>query len=151
VRFCGGNTVRDGGFDIRAGRNYCPRRKGEKPMNKFTATRIAAIAVMILAAAFGGCGKKGIDTSKLERSFQASEPTAKQNVQSVVQAVEKQDYAAATASLQKLATQAKLTPDQQEAIKEVLEQVKAKLTETLNKTAGDAQKMMTDLQKSIKR
>ena len=120
-------------------------------MNKCTITRITGIAVMIVAAAFVGCGKKGIDTSKLEQSFQASEPAAKQNVQGVVQAVEKQDYASATASLQKLAGQTKLTPDQQEAIKDVLEQVKAKLAETVNKAAGEAQKMMTDLQKTIKR
>ncbi|MCX7824712.1 MAG: hypothetical protein N2689_04055 [Verrucomicrobiae bacterium] len=120
-------------------------------MNNPSLTRIAAMAVMILAAAFIGCGKKGVDTSKLERSFQSAEPSAKQNVQNVVQAVEKQDYAAATASLQKLAAQAKLTPDQQEAVKEVLEQLKAKLAETAKKATGDAQKMMTDLQKSIQR
>jgi TRAP-type C4-dicarboxylate transport system substrate-binding protein len=51
--------------------------------------------------------------------------------------------------LQALAKKAKLTPEQQQAIKEVIAQVQQQMTDMANKTGANAQKSATDLQKSL--
>jgi gas vesicle protein len=80
---------------------------------------VLAVAAMALV----GCTKSGVDTSKVESSFSEAEPAAKSAVDQVVTAVKAGDYAGALVPLQKLASNAKLTPEQQQAVKDLMTQV----------------------------
>ena len=107
-------------------------------------------ALMAVSLTFSGCAKKGsMDTGKLETSFQSSEPATKSKVDSAVSAIKSADYAGAVASLKGLAADAKLTPEQQQAIKDVIAQVQAALTGAANKAAEGANKALGDMQKSL--
>jgi len=89
-----------------------------------------------LAITFAGCSKDGaVDTSKVESTFSAAEPSAKSQVDQIVTAVKAGDFAAASAPLQALASNAKLTPDQQQAIKDLMTQVQEKVKEAAAKVA----------------
>lgn len=110
------------------------------------------LITMMLAAAIAvvGCGKKeGVDTAKVESSFATAEPATKSDVDKAVDSAKAGKYAEALASLQKVAAKAKLTPDQQQAINDLISQVQQQLTASANKAAGDAQKAVGDLQKSL--
>jgi outer membrane protein assembly factor BamD (BamD/ComL family) len=105
------------------------------------------IVVTLLSA---GCGKKsGVDTGKLESSFQSAEPANKSGADKAVTAIKAGNYPQALTELQQLAKKAKLTPEQQQAIKDVIAQVQKQVSEMANKAAGDAQKTASDLQKSL--
>lgn len=120
-------------------------------MNSLSLTKHALIITAITAAAFVGCGKKdSVDTSKLEQSFQSAEPTAKQSIEKAVTAVKAGDYSGAMASLQKAAAKARLTPEQEQAIKDVMEQIGQQMKQVANKAVEGAQKSLGDLQKSLK-
>ena len=106
---------------------------------------ITSIAVLTLA----GCGKKGVDTSRLEKSFATAQADAKGAADRAVSSIKAGDYAAAMAALQQAAAQAKLTPQQEAAIKDVIAQVQEQLNQAVKKATGDAQKAMGDLQKSL--
>ena len=97
-----------------------------------------------------GCAKKSsVDTGKLESSFQTSEPATRSKVDSAVADIKSSDYAGAMASLQGLVKGTKLTPEQQEAIKDVVEQLKKLVADTPNITAEDATKALGDMQKAV--
>lgn len=82
-------------------RNYIPSMKRTQYLGAIAAA---------LAFTFAGCSKDGsVDTSKIESSFSASDAQGKSEVDQVVAAVKAGDFAAATAPLQKLAANAKLT------------------------------------------
>ena len=108
-------------------------------------------AVALVSSMMLGCGKSGVNTSKLESSFQSSEPAQKSTVDQAVDSIKVGNYQQAMASLQKVAAQAKLTPEQQQAINDVIAQIQKQLTATANKAARDAQKAATDMQKSLGR
>lgn len=108
------------------------------------------ITVMSASLMMAGCGQKGgVDTSKLENSFKSAEPAQQTSVTKVVEAVKAGNYSAALTDLQRLASNAKLTPEQQQAIKDLMAQVQGKVTEAAGKLAGDAQKATEDLKKSL--
>ena len=108
------------------------------------------IAVLVGVAAVIGCAKKSsVDTSKLEKSFQSAEPAQKSSVDKAVDAIKAGDYASAMTQLQTAAKKAKLTPEQQQAINDVLAQLQKQMSETVNKAAGEAEKATKDLQKSL--
>ena len=116
-------------------------------MKRYTWILTAVMAASLLLV---GCAKKGgVDTGKLESSFQSSEPGTKGKVDSAVSAIKSSDYAGAMASLQSMASDAKLTPEQQQAIKDVVEQLKTLITGTANQAADGAKKALGDLQKSL--
>ena len=105
---------------------------------------------MAAGLVFAGCGKKeGLDTSKVEKSFSAAEPAAKAEVEKIVAAVKSSDYAGAVASLQKLASNAKITPDQKQTLNDLLAQVQTALGDAAKKAAGEATKAVDNLQKSL--
>lgn len=106
--------------------------------------------VMATALMFNGCAKKSsVDTGKLESSFQTAEPATKSKVDSAVSAIKSSDYSGAMASLQGLAADAKLTPEQKQAVSDVLEQLKTALANTANQAADGAKKAMDDMKKSL--
>ncbi len=111
---------------------------------KWMVAVVMAAALMLTTAC-----KKGVSTSELQSAFKGSDQTAQSSVDKVVGCVNAGDYAGASAELGKLAGQAKLTPEQQKAISDTLEQVKAALAEKVQKAGQDATKAMGDMQKNL--
>ena len=94
--------------------------------------------------AFAGCSSKPkeIDTSKLRKTFESASQTTQTTVQNAVIAIQSEDYSAAVTELKKVAADTKLTPEQQQALKDTLDQLAKKVQEAASKT-------MDELQKSI--
>lgn len=108
-----------------------------------------AAVVSVSALVLLGCSKSGVNTSKLESSFKSAEPAAKSNVDAAVTAIKAGNYAEALAKLQAAAAQAKLTPEQRQAIQDVIEQVQKQLAAKAEQMKKDAGKALGDLQKSL--
>lgn len=122
------------------------------------------ISTVVLACALGamtGCEQGGapaasvgsptngvsagaaVNVAKIESTFQSAEPGSKGAAQEVVRSLKAGDYAAAGTALKELASNVKLTPEQQAAAKELLAQVQEKVKETasqLGDKAGEAAK-----------
>ena len=97
-----------------------------------------------------GCSKKGnVDTSPIEKSFASAEPSIKTASEKAVSAVKAADYSGALAELQKLGSQPKLTPEQQQAVKDVLGQIQKQISDMAGKAGKEAEKAAGDLQKSL--
>ena len=111
---------------------------------------LAAIAAVMFAVA--GCGSKsGVDTKPIEASFQSAEAATKSAADKAVSAIKSADYAGAVSELKSLASKAKLTPEQQQAIKDVMAQVEKALADMAAKAKEEAGKAAGDLQKSLKK
>jgi uncharacterized protein YjbJ (UPF0337 family) len=88
-----------------------------------------------LVASFGflGCKKQEepgpIDTSRIEQTFATSDGSVKETLGEAVDAVKAGEYSEATSLLKELAESAKLTPEQQTAVKDFLPSLQAKLKE----------------------
>lgn len=100
------------------------------------------VGVMAVSLALVGCGKKGVNTSKLESSFKSAEPATQSDADKAVAAIKAGNYSEAMTDLQRLGAKAKLTPEQQQAIKDVMAQVQQQLTEAANKAAADMKKSL---------
>ena len=110
------------------------------------------IVIVHAAAALlaSGCASKSsVDTAPLEKSFASAEPANKTVADKAVSAIKGGDYPGATAELQKLAAQAKLTPEQQQAVKDTLAALQKQLSDVAAKATKDAGKAAGDLQKSL--
>ena len=115
--------------------------------------------VMVATLALVGCSKEGagggsgggasIDTAAVESAFQSAEATLKASAEKAVAAVKSADYSAAVAELKKLADDVKLTPEQKQAIKDLLDKVQATITEAASKAAGEAGKAVSDVTKGL--
>jgi hypothetical protein len=114
---------------------------------KLIHTLITGLAVV--AFAFTGCKKSGVDTQPLEKSFSSAEPAAKSSSDKAVAAIKAGNYSEGMAELGKLAQQAKLTPEQQQAVKDTIEQVKKQLADAMEKAGKDLNKTAGDLQKAL--
>ena len=115
---------------------------------KFTSWILAVL--MVATVAFVGCGKKSsVDTAPLENSFASADPATKSSADKAVSAIKSSDYSGAVAELQKLAAQAKLTPEQKQAVKDVLAQVQKQLTDAVTQAGKNAENASKDLQKSL--
>ena len=99
---------------------------------------------------FSGCAKKSdVNTAKMEQSFASADPATKSESDKAVSAIKAGDYQGAVASLQTLASQAKLTDEQKNAVKDVVDQVQAKLKEAMKDATKATDKAMDDLKKSV--
>ena len=106
--------------------------------------------MVVVGLILAGCGKKeGVDTSGVEKSFRAAEPAVKAEVDQIVAAVKSSDYAGAVASLQKLAANAKITPEQKQAVGDLVSQLQAAFADAAKKAAGEATKAVDNLQKTL--
>ena len=116
-------------------------------MKSFKALLITIVAVGLTLVA---CSKKSsVDTSALESSFKSAEPAAQSAADNAVSSIKSGDYANALSSLQGLAKDAKLTSEQQQAIKDVLAQVQQAISDADAKAAAEAGKTAGDAQKSV--
>lgn len=111
--------------------------------------RCLLIPFAALTLVLAGCAKKGVDTSRLEKSFSSGPGESKGAVDEAVRAIKAGDYGAAMASLQQAASQARLTPQQEAAIKDVVAQVQEQMRLAARRAAGEAEKAMGDLKKSL--
>jgi hypothetical protein len=110
------------------------------------------ILLSIIAAtmAIVGCSKQAsVDTAKLEDSFKSAEATVRTSADKVVAAVKAGDYSGAMTELKTLASNAKLTPEQQQAVTDLVAQVQKALTDAAGAMKADATKAATDVQKSL--
>ncbi len=114
-------------------------------LNSWTLAAVAASALLL-----SGCANKNsVDTAPLEKSFASAEPANKSVADKAVSAIKTGDYTGATAELQKLAAQAKLTPEQQQAVKDTLAALQKQLSDVAAKATKDAGKAAGDLPKSL--
>jgi hypothetical protein len=98
-----------------------------------------------------GCSRSGgsVDTSPIEKSFASADATLKSAADKAVAAIKGADYSSATAELQKLASNVKLTDEQKKAVNDVVAQVQKAVANLGTKAAGDANKALGDAQKSL--
>lgn len=108
-------------------------------------------ALLASVLALTACSKSGgsVDASSVEKSFSSAEPTLKAAAEKAVTAIKGGDFAGATAELQKLAANVKLTDEQKKSIGDVLAQVQKAVAEMGAKAAGEAGKAMGDAQKAL--
>ena len=101
--------------------------------------------------ALTACSKSGgsVDAGPVEKSFTAAEPALKAAADKAVTAIKSADYSAATAELQKLAANVKLTDEQKKTINDVLAQVQKAVAGMGTKAAGEASKAVGDAQKAL--
>jgi len=113
--------------------------------------RSSLLSILVIVALWAaGCAKKDtVDTAKLEASFSTAEPANKSEVDKAVTAIKSADYSSALASLQKVAAQAKLTPEQQQAVQDVIAQVQKQLGAAVEKAGTDAQKALDNAKQAL--
>jgi hypothetical protein len=107
-------------------------------------------AVAAATLALTGCAKKeSIDTGSLEKSFKPAEAATQSSVDKVVTAVKSSDYSTAVAELKTLASNTKLTPEQQQAVKDIMAQVEKAIADAAGKAAGEASKAAGEAGKAV--
>jgi hypothetical protein len=114
-------------------------------------------AVMAATLAMAGCTKQGtVDTAAFEQSFKSAEAVLQTSADKVATAVKAGDYSGALAELKTLASNAKLTPEQQQSVKDMMAQVEkliadlaGKAAEAAGKAADDASKAVKDIPKTL--
>lgn len=110
------------------------------------------MVVVALTLAVVGCKKgESVDTSPIENAFASAEAATKSAADKAVAAIKSADYAGALTELKTLAEKGKLTPEQEQAIKDVMAKVQQFVTDAANKAAGEANKAVGDLQNSLKK
>ncbi len=118
-----------------------------------TLLTIAALALAAVGCnksdAPAGGGSASIDTSGVQTIFANAEGPIKAAAEKAVAAVKSADYSGAMAELQKLAGDVKLTPEQKQAVTDLIEKVKAALSGAAGKAAEGASKAVGDLQKTL--
>lgn len=113
-------------------------------------TRWIHSAIMALTLAMSGCSKQGgVDTASFERIFKAAEATVQTSADKVVTAIKSGDHSGALAELKTLANNAKLTPEQQQAIKNVMAQVEKLIADAASKAAGEVGMAVNDVPKTL--
>ena len=110
------------------------------------------LAMLTAALCLIGCSKSSsVDPAPLEKSFASADATLKSSADKAIAAIKESNYQGALAELQKLASNAKLTDDQKKAVNDVLAQLQKAVTDMVDKAAGEANKAVGDLQKSLKK
>ncbi len=114
------------------------------------------LLTVITAVTFAltGCNKDGtvnVDTAKLSAAFATAEADAKSAAESVAASVKKADYAGAITQLKALGDKYKLTPEQQQEVKNLIDQAQKAMEALASKAAGDAGKAATDLSNTLKK
>jgi len=86
---------------------------------------LAATAAAVLALVIGcGKGEATLDTKALQKSFANAESVIKASADRAVAAAKAKDYGTVLAELSKLANYEKLTPEQKQALNEMVERTR---------------------------
>ncbi|MBM3880435.1 MAG: hypothetical protein FJ387_12085 [Verrucomicrobia bacterium] len=120
-------------------------------MNKLIATSLMIMGIGVLGLT--ACSKKSqdaVDTTKVERSFQTAPEAEQGQAEKIVAAVKSRDYAGALASLQTLAGQAALTPDQKSSVQDLIAQVQEQLTAVAGQAAQQANQAAQEAAQAVK-
>ena len=89
-----------------------------------------ALAMLLLV----GCHRyRGIDAGNLSSNFQAAEPALKTEADTAIKAIKAGNFPDALAELQKLSKRAKLSAEQQQAVKDVIAQIQKKMQDDAKK------------------
>ena len=119
------------------------------------------LLTLVAAAAFvvTGCNKPGtetpapgaaaaaVDTAKLDAAFATADAATRSAVDTAVTAIKGADYSGAVTQLQALGTKFQLTPEQQQAVNDVIAAVQKAIADATAKAAGDATKAAADMTK----
>lgn len=109
---------------------------------------LAALVLTGLLFGLAGCSKEAsVDTSALEKAFQGSEATVQTNVAKVVAAVRAESYASAMSALETIASQSRLTSEQEEAIREMVDRLRKLMTAQLEELSRESTKAMEKRQR----
>lgn len=108
-------------------------------MNLFARLPAAALLLTVAGLLSGCSNQESVDTSRVEETFASAEAATKSAVQSAVEAVKSQDYSQAVSALQETLGKVKLTPEQKEALGDLMARTKAKVAEAAG-NAGQAAK-----------
>ena len=111
--------------------------------------QLILVAIMTVAVDLVGCKKSGVDTSNLESSFKSAEPASQSSADKAVSAIKAGDYAGAMTELKSLGEKAKLTPEQQQAIKDMVAQLQQMVAGAAKQAGENASKAAGDMQKSL--
>jgi hypothetical protein len=107
-------------------------------------------AIMALTLAMSGCNKQNsVDTALFEKTFKSAEATVQTGADKVVAAIKSGDHSAALSELKTLANNAKLTPEQHQAIKDVMTQVEKLIADAATKAAGEVAAAVKDVPKNL--
>jgi hypothetical protein len=107
-------------------------------MKRFVISLLSGLMALSFFAA--GCRGRHVSTSELEHNFKGVEPATQDVESNAVAAIKSGRYPDALVFLRKLAHKAKLSPDQQQAIRDTIAAVQNRLDEQAKKAAADAQK-----------
>jgi len=111
-------------------------------------------AVVATTLALVGCGKSGggesVDTSALQASFASAEASVKESAEKAIAAVKSSDWAGAVTELKKLLEDAKLTAEQQHAVKDTLAKVQSAIGKVAGEVTEGAEKAIDDAAKAVK-
>lgn len=115
-------------------------------------TVIAIVVLMAALFTMVGCGGKAkVDTGKLESAFSSAEASVKAEIEKAIQAIKAEDLAGAVMQLQKTHVRAKLTEEQKQAIKEMIETLQKLIAEgaskSVEKAAGETTKTLQGMPK----
>jgi len=106
------------------------------------------IGLLLIGVSQVGCGKKsGVDTSKLESSFQTAAPAPRSDVRKAVVATRDGNYSDAITQLRRIATKDNPTPEQQQAIKETIAAVQKRMADLADHATAEVPKTAGDLEK----
>jgi hypothetical protein len=120
-----------------------------KAMKRFVWMLVVALGASLTIT---GCGHKGaVSTSELRSSFKSAEPAMQTLVNNAVAAVKSNNYPEALSDLQVLSHKARLTPDQQQVLKDTMAAIQTKISSTTNKPVAEPQRTPVDLQKLLGR
>ena len=118
-------------------------------MNKYVWMCVACLLSMSVLT---GCGKSNnVETGKLESSFSSAPPATKSNVDAAVSAIKAGNYADAMTKLQAIGAKVKLTPEQQQAIQDIIAQVQKQIAAATEKMQKDTGAAMGNLQNPLKK
>ena len=114
--------------------------------------------VAVTALSVAGCSKPSdgaaggasasatrLDTASFESAFQAAEPALKSAVKKAVTAIQGADYPAVVTQLQSLPTRFQLTPEQQQAVSDMIAAVQKAIGTGAGKAADAAAKAAADV------
>jgi len=112
----------------------------------------AMAALIGLAMVTAGCDSKqrnNVDTAPLESSFKSADAGTQSSADKAVAAIKAGNYSSALVELKTLASNAKLTPDQKQAIQDVTSQVEKAVAKVASNVKAEANKAAEDLKKAL--